>query len=251
MQHNITIIPIPIDKDIKENDDISRLIEEEFEKKQIIPEKNDILVITQKIISKAEGRVVDLTAIAPSIFAKQIAKKHQKDPRYIEIVLQESKRIVRMDHGVIISETHHGFICANAGVDASNVGKKDTAALLPKDPDGSAKAIHEKLHKKYNLSIGVVISDTWGRPWREGQVNFAIGCAGLEVLKDYVGQYDHQGYELKVSLIASADELAAASELVMGKIDKVPVALIRGYKFEKKNQTGKNLLRDPEKDMFR
>ena len=251
MQGNITIIPIPIAKNVEEKDDLAQLLVDSFAKNYITPQEHDVIVITQKIVSKAEGRIIDLTTITPSVFAQQIAKKYKKDPRYVEVVLQETKRIVRMDHGIIISETHHGFICANAGVDASNVGKKNAAALLPKDPDASAKALSETLYKKYKLPIGVIISDTWGRPWREGQVNFAIGSSGIEVLRDYVGQYDPHGYELKVSLIAVADELAAAAELVMGKIDNVPVALIRGFTVKNTSQTGKDLMRNSKKDLFR
>lgn len=251
MQNIIQIIPITHIKELQKDDNLAEIIDQALIKQQISLQDNDILVITQKIVSKAEGRVIDLSTITASPFAQKIAKKHTKDPRYIELVLQESKRIVRMDHGVIISETHHGFICANAGIDASNIGEKNNVALLPKDPDASAKKIQEALQKKSKKTLGIIISDTWGRPWRDGQVNFAIGSSGLDVLIDYRGQQDTNDYELKATIIAVADELASAAELVMGKIDRVPVALIRGYNFTKNSAGSKKLLRDPRKDMFR
>ena len=156
-----------------------------------------------------------------------------------------------MDHGVIISETYHGFICANAGVDESNAGTENTAILLPVNPDKSAKKIRDELQKKFDVSLGIIISDTWGRPWREGQVNFAIGTSGLEVLSDYRGKKDSLGFELRASLIAIADELASAAELATGKIDAVPVVIIRGYRFKTSETGSKTLLRDPKKDLFR
>lgn len=251
MQNTIQIIPVIHIKKMRKGDDLSKIIVEALSKQNVLLQDKDILIVTQKIVSKAEGRVINLSEIQPSVFAKNIAEKYEKDPRYIELVLKESKRIVRMDHGVIISETHHGFICANAGIDASNIGEKNSVALLPIDSDASAKRIHEALKKNAQKKFGVIISDTWGRPWREGQVNFAIGSSGLDVLLDYRGQNDANGYELKATVIAIADELAAAAELVMGKTDGVPVAIIRGYSFAASSKGSKKLLRDPSKDMFR
>ncbi len=189
-------------------------------------------MVTQKIVSKAEGRVVNLAEIEASEFARAFALEYGKDPEHIEVVLRESKRIVRMDHGVLISETRHGFICANAGVDESNVNGRRELTLLPLDSDRSAQKLRSRLRELANeeeKDVAVIISDTWGRPWRNGQVNMAIGVAGMEAIIDYRGQLDPYGYELKASAIAVADELAAAGELVMGKIDQVPIALIRGY----------------------
>jgi coenzyme F420-0:L-glutamate ligase/coenzyme F420-1:gamma-L-glutamate ligase len=250
MQNDIRIIPVHHIGELQSGDNLAKIVTKALDKQNLSLEAHDILVVTQKIVSKAEGRVMDLVKVKPSSFALQIAEKYKKDPRYIELILQESKRIVRMDRGIIISETHHGFICANAGVDASNIGR-NKAALLPINPDESAKALRKHLQKKVRGNIAVIISDTWGRPWREGQVNFAIGSNGLDVLTDYQGKKDAYGYELKVSLIAIADELASAAELVMGKTDNVPVAIIRGYELKISSQGSKKLLRQPSKDLFR
>jgi coenzyme F420-0:L-glutamate ligase / coenzyme F420-1:gamma-L-glutamate ligase len=251
MQGEIRIIPIHYIPEIKKGDNLANLLLAALKKQKVTIDKSDIIVITQKIVSKSEGRIIDLSMVTPSQFATQIGKKYKKDPRYVELVFQESKNIVRMSRGVIIAETHHGFICANAGVDASNVGKKNSAALLPKDPDTSAKKIREDLEKDVQGNVGVIISDTWGRAWREGQVNFAIGASGLEVLTDYKGVKDANDYELKVSIIAVADELASAAELVMGKVDKIPAVIIKGYPFKRSENGSKALLRTPKKDLFR
>lgn len=223
-----------------------------LQKQQLELQNYDILVITQKIVSKAEGRIINLEDIVPSPFAKEIAQKYGKNPSHIECILRETKRIVRMDHGVIISETHQGFICANAGVDESNVANNKTVTLLPIDPDTSAKNIHDAVIKIAKIkNIGVIISDTWGRPWREGQVNFAIGSYGFIPLNDYRGKKDTYGYTLKVSSIAIADELASAAELVMGKTENIPAALIKGYSFTPSEKNAKELLRKPALDLFR
>lgn len=251
MHTDIRIIPLHSIKEIKPGDNLGEIIGNALEEQQLILKDQDIIVITQKIVSKAEGRIIDLANIMPSPFAKQIAKNHKKDAPYIEVVLQESKRIVRMDHGVIISETYHGFICANAGVDASNSGKTNSVILLPNDPDASAKRLRESFEKTTKKHLAVIISDTWGRPWREGQVNFAIGSSGIDTLIDYRGKKDTNGNELQVSLIAIADELASAAELAMGKTEGIPVALIRGYTFHTSSKDAQLLLRDTGKDMFR
>ena len=253
MIKEIRIIPITGIPDIFEGDSLADSILSALEKEHFFLENDDILIITQKIVSKAEGRIVDLNSIESSPFAKQISKTNKKDHRYVEIVLRESKRIVRMDHGVLITETHHGFICANAGVDESNVNGKHSVSLLPIDPDNSAEKLREVVKKqaKGSPEIGIIISDTWGRPWREGQINVAIGTAGLTSLTDYRGMTDAYGYQMKASIIAIADELASAAELAMGKIEKVPAVLIRGYKFIPSNKNAKLLLRDPKTDLFR
>lgn len=214
-------------------------------------ESGDILVVTQKIVSKAEGRLVPLAGVEPSAFAVSIAERYDKDPRLVELVLRESTRIVRMDQGVIITETLHGYVCANAGIDESNLSGKHLAALLPKDPDASARGIRDAVRKMANVDVAVIVSDTFGRPWREGCTNVAIGVAGMEPLADYRGQRDPAGMELKVSVLATADELASATELVMGKLDRVPAAVVRGYAYTP-GETGVGpLLRSPERDLFR
>jgi coenzyme F420-0:L-glutamate ligase/coenzyme F420-1:gamma-L-glutamate ligase len=183
--------------------------------------------------------------------AKMVAAQGAKDAAYYEVVLQEARRIVRMDRGVLITETHHGLICANSGVDESNVAGGRAVTLLPVDPDESAARVRSMIAERTSLDVAVIITDTFGRPWREGQVNFAIGVAGMLAVADYTGQYDNHGYELRVSKIAVADELAAAAELVMGKIDAVPVAIVRGYSYTPGNGTLRDLLRAPERDLFR
>lgn len=253
MINEVRIIPITGIPDIFDGDKLPNIIIAALETQHVLLENKDVLVITQKIVSKAEGRVIDLNTVEPSTFAKQISKTSKKDPRYIEIVLRETKRIVRMDHGVLITETHHGFICANAGVDESNVDGKHSVSLLPIDPDISAQKLREALKKnaKGFPEIGIIISDTWGRPWREGQINVAIGISGLNPLADYRGISDTYGYQMKASVIAVADELAGAAELAMGKIEKVPATLIRGYNYVSGNKSAKLLLRNPRTDMFR
>lgn len=250
--NSLQIIPLEHIGEINEKSNLGKDIVAALTKQSIKLTDHDIVVITQKIVSKAEGRVINLREIEPSAFAKKIAKENNKEAAHIELILRESKRIVRMDHGVIISETHHGFICANAGVDESNVGNNHYATLLPVDPDASAKRIYEVLSELTGIKeLGIIISDTWGRPWREGQVNFAIGVHGIPPLIDYRGKKDTSGYELKASIIAAADELAAASELLTGKINNIPAVVIRGYQFEYTNANGRILIRTPEKDMFR
>lgn len=214
-------------------------------------EDGDVVVVTQKIVSKAEGRIVDLATVTPSAFAEQVAAAWEKDPRQVEVVLGESKRIVRMGHGVMICETHHGFVCANAGVDASNVEQTGTVCLLPVDSDASADAIRRGLEREAGVRLAVIISDSFGRPWREGIVNFAIGCSGIAPLLDYTGQSDPAGYELRVTAMAVVDELAAAAELAHGKLARVPVAIIRGATYTPGEGSVRQLIREAEKDLFR
>jgi len=211
----------------------------------------DVVVVTHKVVSKAEGRLVNLGTVEPSAFAKGFAARHDKDPRQIEVVLRESKRIVRMDRGIIISETHHGFVCANAGVDASNVPGDDTVCLLPLDPDASARCLRDALVAKAGKDLAVVVSDSFGRAWRQGITNIAIGVAGMQPLADYRGETDPHGKLLAASILAVADELAATAELVMGKTIGVPVAVVRNYTYEKGSGTARDLLMPPERDLFR
>jgi coenzyme F420-0:L-glutamate ligase/coenzyme F420-1:gamma-L-glutamate ligase len=211
----------------------------------------DVVVVAQKVVSKAEGRLVDLRTISPSPFASSFAQTYGKDPRHIETILAESRRIVRMDRGLLICETRHGFVCANAGVDLSNVPGDLTACLLPLDPDASAARLRQSLTQQAGVSVGVIISDTFGRPWREGVVNVAIGVAGLPPLTTYIGTKDPYGYELQSTVIAPADELASATELVMGKLRGVPVVVVRGYVFEPAQGSARELVRQPALDLFR
>jgi len=210
----------------------------------------DVLVVAQKIVSKAENRVVRLETIEPSLRAKEWAAAYDKDPRVVEVVLRESKRIVRMERGVLIAETEHGFVCANAGVDVSNVAD-GTVTLLPKDSDASARTIREGLQSEFGVSLAVIISDTFGRPWREGLVNVALGVSGMAPLIDYRGLEDSHGNVLKVTVIAIADELASAAELMMKKSAGVPVVIVRGLEYQRSEATGRALIRAAELDLFR
>lgn len=214
----------------------------------------DLLVVTQKVVSKAEGRTVDLRDLEPSARALQLAAETGRDVRLLELIIRESRAIVKMDasRGVIITETRHGFICANSGIDASNVPGESVVALLPENPDLSAARIRKEVETASpGTTVGVIISDTFGRPWREGHVNFAIGVAGVNPMKDYRGTLDTQGEVLRVTSMAIADELASAGELVMAKANGIPVAIIKGYSFAQAPDSINALLRHPSQDLFR
>ena len=211
----------------------------------------DILVVTQKIVSKAEGRLVVLAEVTPSPEAERLGTETEKDPRLMELILRESNGIVRQRGPVLITETRHGFVCANAGIDASNVGPEGTVCLLPEDPDRSAEEIRRGIRQRTGTEVAVIISDTFGRAWREGHTNVAVGIAGMLPFVDYVGKVDPFGYELRVSTLAVADELAGAGELVMGKLDGVPVAIVRGYDYPRGEGTARQMVRAKDNDLFR
>ena len=239
------IIPVPIDREIDTADDISKLILMSAELND-----GDILVIAQKIISKQEGRIVDLSTVIPSLLSQGLASQYDKDPRIIELILSESKRIVRMKNGILIVETHHGFVCANAGIDESNV-KEGFATLLPINSDISAQKIRNDILKQTTKNVAVIISDTFGRPFRMGQTNHAIGISGMIPILDYSGTPDSFDRILRVTEIAIADEIASAAELVMGKTLKCPVAIIRNYSFDQKDHSIDKLIRLESEDLFR
>ena len=255
MTKELSIIPIKSIGDISPGSNLGFIIYKAMQAQAIELQQGDVLVVTQKIVSKAEGNVINLNDVQPSEFARSLAAESNKEAPYIEVVLRESRRIVRMDRGILICETKHGFICANAGVDESNVNGARLITLLPVDPDRSAQQLRTRLQELSGegstFDVAIIISDTWGRPWRSGQVNMAIGVSGMEAIVDYRGQSDPYGYELHASVLAVADELASAAELVMGKIDHIPVALIRGYTYIPGEGSAKTLLRDPTTDMFR
>jgi len=234
--------------EVRPGDDLKRMIREAVADDL---RRGDVLVVTHKVVSKAEGRLADPRAIEPSALAKGYATRYGKDPRQIEVVLRESRRIVRMDRGIVISETHHGFVCANAGVDASNVPGDDTVCLLPVDPDASATRLRDALARDPGLDVAVVISDSFGRAWRHGITDVAIGVAGMDPVADYRGMNDPHGFPMEASVLAVADELAAAAELVMGKTDGIPVAIVRGYSYSPASGSASELLMPPERDMFR
>ncbi len=253
MDTEIQIIPVKGIGEILPGTDLAQVIYQALQARSISLQNGDILVVTQKIVSKAEGQLVNLEEVVPSQFAAFIAEEYNKDAQHVEVVLRESRRVVRQDHGVLITETKHGFICANSGVDESNIDGARVLALLPEDPDHSAALLQSQLQSLYteHPEFAVIISDTWGRPWRTAQVNMAIGLAGMEAIADYRGQNDPYGYLMHASAIAVADELASAAELVMGKINQVPVALIRGYQYTPTPGSAKTLIRDSATDMFR
>lgn len=250
MSPDIHILGIPGIPEVAAGDDLAALITSACERHGAVLANDDILVVTQKIVSKAEGCVVPLSEITPSSLARSYAAEHGKDPRAVETALQQAKRIVKMDR-VLITETHHGFVCANSGVDRSNIADEDSVATLPRDPDASATELRAALHRITGKTMAVIISDTFGRPWREGVTDVAIGSAGIRPLVDYRGKHDVHGRELSTTLVASADELAAAADLVMGKTDNIPVALIRGFRVEASTDGAKALIRDPSLDLFR
>lgn len=252
-QYSVTIFGLTGIPEVRPGDRLGSLIADAADRQGSPLEEGDILIVTQKIVSKAEGRLVSLSTITPSDFAVRFAQHTGRDPRLVELVLRESKSIVRMDpaRGVIISETHHGFVCANAGIDQSNVPGDDVVCLLPEDSDASAREIGAQLKDITGHHIPVIVSDTFGRAWREGHVNFAIGVAGMDPMTDYRGTSDAQGREMHVTTIAVADELAAAAELVQFKAIGVPVSVVRGYPYAPADLGYSSLIRDRDRDMFR
>jgi len=250
MPAEVRIIPLRGLPEFRAGDDVAALIVAAATAGPGI-QPGDVVVVTQKIVSKAEGRVVALSSVTPSAEAQRLAVATEKDPRLLELILRESNRVVRQSGPVLITETRHGFVCANAGIDASNVGPEGTVCLLPEAPDRSAAAIRQAIAERTGEDVAVIISDTFGRAWREGHTNVAVGIAGMLPFADYVGQVDPHGYELRVSTLAVADELAAAAELVMGKLDSVPVAIVRGYAYPRGEGTARQLVRDAGKDLFR
>ena len=239
------IIPIEIKKEIEPGDDISDLI-----LKSTNIQDGDILVVAQKIISKQENRLIDISSISPSLLSEGIAGQYNKDPRLVELILSETKRIIRMGAGILIVETNHGFICATAGVDESNV-KDGYATLLPLNSDISANLLRQKIQDSSGIDVPVIISDTFGRPFRMGQTNCALGISGLNPILDYAGSLDSFKKILRVTAIAIADELSSAAELVMGKTTHCPVVIIRDYTYKKEERSIEDLIRPENEDLFR
>ena len=236
--------------EVRPGDDIARIVVEAAERQRTPLASGDVVVLSQKIVSKSEGRLLRLPDITPSPMATTFAAGLGRDPRLIEVILRESRRVVRMDRGVLVTETHHGWVCANAGVDQSNVDA-DVVALLPVDPDGSARAFRDAVRARTRAEVHVIVADTFGRPWREGLVNIAIGVAGFAPILSYLGQQDPAGRPLQATILAIADELAGAAEPVMGKLDRIPAAIVRGLALQASEEGSKALLRDPARDLFR
>jgi coenzyme F420-0:L-glutamate ligase/coenzyme F420-1:gamma-L-glutamate ligase len=237
----ISVLPLEGMPEIEEGDDLAGLLAEAAGRMGGV-EPGDVLVVAQKAVSKAEGRVVALSDVEPSEEAR--AQARDGDPRHVEVILRETARVVRSRPPLVIAETRHGFVCASAGVDASNAPGVDTVVLLPLDPDASARALHER------LGVAVIVSDSFGRPFRHGTTDVAIGVAGFAPLRDLRGTRDRSGYELKTTQIAVADEIAGAAELVMGKTDGVPAAIVRGLELEG-DGSARELVMPPDRDLFR
>jgi coenzyme F420-0:L-glutamate ligase / coenzyme F420-1:gamma-L-glutamate ligase len=247
----IRVIPIALSDEIKARDSLAETFLQAMASHRLVFEAGDILVVKHKVVSKAERRMVRLASIKPSPASMTWAKKYTLDARVIELALRESRAVIRRKNGVLITETRHGFICANSGVDVSNVDGGRHAVLLPADPDGSARELHRELRKRTALSIPVLITDSFGRPWREGLVDFCIGIAGMKALRDDRGRRDPQGYKLQASLEAIADELAAAAGLVCGKLNRTPACIVRGFRYESARGGAGDLLRPAASDLFR
>ncbi len=246
------IIPLKGIPRVKKGDDISKLIVECAKASKIDIKDGDVIVISQKIVSKAEGRTVSLSEVKPSPFALKIAEYTGKKAELVELILRESKSIVRMSDKHLICETIHGFVCANAGVDLSNVNGGKSATLLPLDPDRSARNIRDGIFRLTGREVAVIISDTHGRPLRRGVINVAIGCSGIKPLKNYRGKQDLYGYTMRVTVVAVADELASAAELLMGEGDEgIPAVIIRGYNYERGEEKATVLARPMDEDLFR
>lgn len=242
----LTILPVEGMPEIEPGSDLAALIDGHVELAD-----RDIVVVTSKIVSKAEGCTVELVDVTPSQFAIDWATRWDKDPRVVEVVLRESSRIVRQVGDLLITETRHGFVCANSGVDQSSSGAAGRVLVLPPDPDGSARRLRVALSRP-DRAIAVIVTDTFGRPWREGQTDVAIGLAGLKPIHSYVGQHDPHGHEFRVQEICVADEIAGAAELVKGNVSRVPVAVVRGYPWELDDAaTLASVIRDPSRDLFR
>jgi coenzyme F420-0:L-glutamate ligase / coenzyme F420-1:gamma-L-glutamate ligase len=247
----LRLIPIPVADEIHPGDALAETILESMRRRRLRFQSGDILVVKHKIVSKAEGCIVDLNTIQPSAESIAWAKQYSLDPRVIELALRESRAVIRRRNGVLITETRHGFLCANSGVDVSNVNGGEQALLLPEDPDRSADNLRRELKKQTGIAIPIIITDSFGRPWREGLTEFAIGIAGMKPLRDDRGRRDSHGYELKASVEAVADELACAAGLVCGKLNRAPACIARGFRYEAGTGGVGKLLRPAATDLFR
>ncbi|MBV8477924.1 MAG: coenzyme F420-0:L-glutamate ligase [Acidobacteria bacterium] len=247
----LRIIPIALGEEVKPGDSVSEKLMAAVGRIPISLTRGDVLVVKHKIISKAEGQLLDLASVRPSASSLAWGRRYGLDARVTELALAESQRVVRRKRGVLITQTHHGFICANAGVDLSNVDGGKHALLLPQNPDRSAQKLRRALMRKWQVDLAIIISDSFGRPWREGLTEVAIGVAGMKALHDYRGRYDPHGYQLRVSLEAVADELACAAGLVCGKLARTPACIIRGFKYQAGRGRARDLIRPACNDLFR
>ena len=247
----LRVIPIPFADEVRPGDSLVDTLLKSLRKHRLSFRAGDILVLKHKVVSKSEGRLVDLEGIHPSPDYVAWAKKYNLDARVIELAVRESRSVIRRKNGVLITETHHGFLCANSGIDVSNVDGGRHALLLPKDPDRSAARLHRDLNNRTGHAIPVIITDSFGRPWREGLTEYAIGIAGMKPLRDDRGRRDPQGYKLRVSLEAVADELACAAGLMCGKLNRTPACIVRGFNYDPGRGRTRDLLRPADTDLFR
>ena len=247
--NELRLIPILLPDEIRPGDSLADKLLKSLRRTKL--QSGDILVVKHKIVSKAEGRLVDLATIQPSVESEAWARQYNLDPRVIELALRESRSVIRRKNGVLITETHHGFICANNGIDVSNVSGGEQALLLPENPDRSAATLRRAIKKRAGLAIPVIITDSFGRPWREGLTEFAIGIAGMKPLRDDRGRRDSHGYKLRASIEAVADELASAAGLVCGKLNRAPACIVRGFRYQPGPGRARDLLRSPTTDLFR
>jgi coenzyme F420-0:L-glutamate ligase/coenzyme F420-1:gamma-L-glutamate ligase len=249
--HPLRVIPVRVEAEVRAGDSLAALLVRALKAARQKLHAGDIVVVKHKIVSKAEGQLVELDSIRPSVRSRGWARRYDLDARVTELALREARRVVRRKRGVLITETRHGFICANSGVDVSNVDGGIHALLLPKDPDRSAARLHRELRKGLKLSIPIIISDSFGRPWREGLTEAAIGVAGMRAIHDYRGRRDPHGYALRVSLHAVADELACAAGLLCGKLAQTPFCIVRGFGYRPGPGRARDLIRPAAYDLFR
>jgi coenzyme F420-0:L-glutamate ligase/coenzyme F420-1:gamma-L-glutamate ligase len=249
--HELRLIPIPVADEIRPGDPLADKFFDALRRRRLRFQSGDILIVKHKIVSKSEGCLIDLATIRPSAESIAWAQQYALDARVIELALRESRAVIRRKNGVLITETHHGFLCANSGVDVSNVDGGSHALLLPEDPDRSAADLRRDLKRRTGLAIPVIITDSFGRPWREGLTEYAIGIAGMKPLRDDRGRRDPHGYKLKASVEAIADELACAAGLVCGKLNRAPACIVRGFRYGPGAGGVKDLLRPAASDLFR
>jgi coenzyme F420-0:L-glutamate ligase/coenzyme F420-1:gamma-L-glutamate ligase len=248
---DLRIVPVELDSEIRPGDSLTEKFLQAFKRQKLSLTKGDILIVKHKIVSKAEGQIVKLDTIKPSTRSSAWARQYHVDAHVVELAIAQSKRIVRRKRGVMITETKHGLICANSGIDVSNVDGGRNALLLPDDPDASAARIHQQLKKRLRLLIPVIITDSFGRPWREGLTEVAIGIAGMKPMRDYRGERDSHQYKLQASVEAVADELACAAGLVCGKLNRTPACIVRGFRYQAGHGSARELIRSAANDLFR
>jgi len=249
--YDLRIVPIQLDSEIRPGDSLTEKLLQAIKTQKLSLTRGDVLIVKHKIVSKSEGQIVKLDTIKPSASSRAWGRKYRVDARITELAVSQSKRIVRRKRGVLITETKHGLICANSGVDVSNVDGGSNALLLPDDPDSSAAKIHRELKKRLRLFIPVIITDSFGRPWREGLTEVAIGIAGMKPMRDYRGKRDSHQYKLRASVEAVADELACAAGLVCGKLNRTPACIVRGFGYQAGRGSARDLIRPAANDLFR